>query len=361
MTDDANPGAPPAAPTPFLASRLKQTVQELAPASFAIVMATGIVSLAAAAIGMPRIAACLFWLNIGIYSWLWLLNLVRALWFFRRLSDDFLDPQRAPGFFTWVAGTCVLGSQFALIAESPRTAFALWGVGVVLWVTLTYAVFAALTVRQNKPPLDQGISGAWLLAVVAPQSVAVLTTLIAAHDQQYQFELSFIALSLWLLGGMLYVWLMVLIFYRLAYFRLLPADLAPPYWITMGAMAISTLAGSLLISEAPEVPYLESLLPFLKGVTVFYWASGTWWIPLLVVLGVWRHVFQRFPVRYDPAYWSMVFPLGMYATSTFQMQRAMNLTFLSFIPHLFLYLALAAWLAAFGGLLHTLAQKNRPA
>ncbi|SCD24697.1 MULTISPECIES: hypothetical protein [Brucella] len=35
------------------------------------------------------------------------------------------------------------------------------------------------------------------------------------------------------------------------------ADLAPPYWINMGTMAISTLAGSLLILKAPHAPYLR--------------------------------------------------------------------------------------------------------
>ena len=53
----------------------------------------------------------------------------------------------------------------------------------------------------------------------------------------------------------------------------------------MGAMAISTLAGSLLIVNAPDAPFLRSLLPFIKGFTVFYWATGTWWIPMLAVLG----------------------------------------------------------------------------
>jgi tellurite resistance protein TehA-like permease len=137
--------------------------------------------------------------------------------------------------------------------------------------------------------------------------------------------------------------------------RYLPSDLTPPYWINMGAMAISTLAGSLLIVNSPDAPYLQSLLPFLKGFTVFYWATGTWWIPMLVLLGLWRHVYKRFPLRYDPLYWGAVFPLGMYAASTFQMERAMDLPFLEFIPRYSLYLALLAWLATFIGLIYTLA------
>ncbi len=26
-----------------------------------------------------------------------------------------------------------------------------------------------------------------------------------------------------------------------------------------------------------------------------YRATGTWWIPTLLVLGAWRHIYQRFP------------------------------------------------------------------
>lgn len=43
----------------------------------------------------------------------------------------------------------------------------------------------------------------------------------------------------------------------------------------MGAMAISTLAGSLLIINASDSPYLLSLPPFIKGFTVFYRVTGT--------------------------------------------------------------------------------------
>ena len=32
---------------------------------------------------------------------------------------------------------------------------------------------------------------------------------------------------------------------------------------------------------------------------------------MLLILGIWRHVIRRFPLRYDPLYWGAVFPLGM--------------------------------------------------
>ena len=128
----------------------------------------------------------------------------------------------------------------------------------------------------------------------------------------------------------------------------------PPYWINMGAMAISTLAGALLILNTPHAPFIHSMLPFIKGFTVFYWATGTWWIPMLVVLAIWRHGIKRFPFTYDPMYWGAVFPLGMYAASTLRMMQAMSLDFLGLLPHVMFGIGLAAWAILFVGQLRAL-------
>src|SRR5690606_36477398 len=176
--------------------------------------------------------------------------------------------------------------------------------------------------------------------------------LIAAHiEQPWRLEVNFLSLSMWLWGGMLYSWMISLIFYRDTFFRFSPADLAPPYWINMGAMAISTLGGSLLILNAPDAPFLRSLLPFLKGFTILYWATGTWWIPMMVVLAFWRYAYRRFPLTYDPLYWGAVFPLAAYAVATFRMADALQLEFLHPIPDVFLVIALAAWALTLAALL----------
>jgi tellurite resistance protein TehA-like permease len=335
---------------------------DMSPAYFAMVMATGIVSLAARMQGLLPVAKALFWFNVAAWLVLWLLSLLRLAQYPRRFFGDMVDHLRGPGFFTMVAGTTVLGSQFAILEANSHVALALGGMAAVLWVGLTYTIFTAFTIKETKPSLDKGINGAWLLAVVATQSLAVLGALLAARTgQPWKLELNFFALSMWLWGGMLYIWMMSLIFYRYTFFRLAPDDLTPPYWINMGAMAISTLAGSLLILNAPDAPFLTSLLPFLKGFTVFYWATGTWWIPMLLVLAVWRYIYKRFPLNYNPLYWGAVFPLGMYSASTHEMAAALQLDFLGFIAPAFFWVALAAWLAAFTGLGRQLVQRARDA
>ncbi len=332
----------------------------LSPAYFGMVMATGIVSLAAHMQHMQSLARVLFQLNILVYAVLWLLTVLRMLRYPRRFFGDMIDHLRGPGFFTLVAATCILGGQFVMLAADYRTGTLLWVLALLLWVGLTYTIFTGFTVKEKKPSLDKGISGAWLLAVVATQSIAVLSTLLATHvSQPGKLELNFLALSMWLWGGMLYIWMMSLIFYRYTFFPLSPGDLSPPYWINMGAMAISTLAGSLLILNVADAPFLTSLLPFIKGFTVFYWATGTWWIPMLVILALWRHVYKRFPMKYDPLYWGAVFPLGMYAVGTDRMSEALGFNFLGLLPQVFFYIALGAWTAAFVGLVLDLLRRVR--
>ena len=346
--------------SPSSVSRPRRSLAELSPAYFGMVMATGIVSLAAWQQELPLLARAIFALNIALYAVLWALNIARALRHPRRYGADLIDHSRGPGFFTFVAATSVLGSQFVLLARNELAGFVLWFVAVGLWVVLTYTIFTALTVKETKPTLERGISGAWLLAVVATQSIAVLAAILAEHTAQpVRIELNFLALSMWLWGGMLYIWMMSLIFYRYTFFRFSPGDLSPPYWINMGAMAISTLAGSLLISNTEDAPFLASLLPFLKGFTVFYWATGTWWIPMLLILGVWRHVYKRFPLVYDPLYWGAVFPLGMYAVSTGAMADQLGFGFLGWLPVIFFWLAFAAWLVTMGALVESLIRPRR--
>ena len=73
--------------------------------------------------------------------------------------------------------------------------------------------------------------------------------------------------------------------------------------------------------------------------------------------------FSSITFEYDPLYWGAVFPLGMYAASTWQMDRAMEFGFLAALPRSFFYVSFATWTITFVAMLRSLlrALLSRPA
>ena len=327
------------------------SVRYLPPNIFAMVMATGIVSIALFGAGRHAMALALFWLNVGLFTVLSALTVVRVARFRSNVVADVRNHAKAPGFFTLVAGPCVLGNQCVILFGNGTAGLALWIVGIVFWLPLSYVMLPGLMEGSSKPKLEDGINGAWLLVIVGTQAISVLACLLAPRLATGSPDIGlFVALAFWLVGSMLYLWLIALIFNRILFMPLTPGDLTPPYWINMGAMAISTLAGVRLVEEVGQMPLLGELLPFLKGMTLLFWTTATWWIPILLALGVWRHLVRRVPLTYEHGYWAAVFPLGMYTVCTQNLIRVFQLPFLEVIAAAFVWIASIAWALTFAGL-----------
>ena len=163
------------------ASVIQNGIRDLFPAYFALVMATGIVSIACHLLGMDYFALPLFYLNQIFYIVLWLFMLARLVFHFPRFLADLSNHSVGAGFFTLVAVSTGLGRQYVILNCDQQTASFLWILGLAIWLLLIYIFFAVMTLKDEKPPLEKGINGAWLVAVVSTQSLAVLGALIASH------------------------------------------------------------------------------------------------------------------------------------------------------------------------------------
>jgi tellurite resistance protein TehA-like permease len=328
--------------------RWKPWLEWFFPGYFALVMATGIVSTAAHLLGHDRIGWALLAINLIAYPTLWIVTLARLACFPMAMVADFTSHSRGPSFLTMVAATGVLGEQFAIYGILPSALPWLFGLALGLWVILVYGFLSAVTVSAAKPDLEHGLHGAWLLLVVATESIAVLGSVLALQ-QGAPPVLVFACVAFYLLGVMLYVLLAALIFFRWVFLPMSPAEMGAPWWINMGAVAIGTLAGARLMALPEGDPTLQLAQTFIATFTVLLWATGTFWIPLLVILFLWKEL-RRGPHGYDPGMWSIVFPLGMYTAATEVYATAARLPFLESIPAVSFWIALLVWMLSFVGM-----------
>ena len=221
--------------------RAATAIRDLHPGYFAFVMATGIIStgtylqgpswlsrilLAAASIGLVVLSAAL---------------LARVAIFRSSVIADIQAPDRVFGFFTITAGADVLGVRLAAAGHPLATAI-LASAAAVVWLALTYGVPASLLLTRARDSVLGGVNGTWLLWVVATQSLSLTaSTLVPAWPSQSGL-LAPAATGLWSVGLVLYLLLVSLILLRWLTVAMTPATLGPPYWILMGATAITVLA-----------------------------------------------------------------------------------------------------------------------
>jgi tellurite resistance protein TehA-like permease len=338
--------------------RAAKAVRDLHPGYFAFVMATGIISTAAFLLGPSWLSRVLL---VAASAGLVVLGVALAarLVFFRSsVAADIKAPERVFGFFTITAGLDVLGVRLALAGHPLATAI-LAILAAAVWLLLTYGVPASLLLTRARESVLGGVNGSWLLWIVATQSLSIAAAVLAPAWPSQSALLAPVAAGLWCVGVLLYLMVVALILLRWLTVPVTPETLGPPYWILMGATAISVLAGGRVLGLPAGIPIVRATAGFTEGLTFALWAFGTWWIPLLVILGYWRHVRRHWPLAYEPTLWSMVFPLGMYSVATLTFGTVAHLAFMEPLARFMLWVAVAAWALVAAAFLARLARRRR--
>ena len=342
---------------PSPASRAARAVRELHPGYFAYVMATGIISTGAFLLGPSWLSLALLAAASAGLLVLGAALAARLVFFRSSVAADIQAPDRVFGFFTITAGLDVLGVRFALAGHPLPTAI-LAAIAGAIWLLLTYGVPASLLLTRARDSVLGGVNGSWLLWIVATQSLSIAAAILVPAWPSQSALLAPVATGLWCIGVLIYLMVVALILMRWLTVPMTPAALGPPYWILMGATAISVLAGARDLVLPADIPVVRATAGFVEGFTFALWAFGTWWIPLLVILGMWRHVRRHWPLSYEPTLWSMVFPLGMYSVATLSFGKAAHLTFMGPLARFMLWVAVAAWVLVAAAFLARLVRRR---
>ena len=350
-------GGPPA-------NTVVHALRDLDPAYFGLVMSTGIVSIAFRELGVDTVAWPLAVFNVACYALLVGLFAVRLARYSDRFAADLRDRQRHWGTLTFVVATNTVGVQFVAFFDATEAAAALWLAMVVATPLLLYYLFLTEFVGELKAAVSERIDGAFLLVVVCMQSLAVLGAVLSDSLAGHADAVVLLSVSYFGAGFVLYVVVVTVVTYRLLDGALRPADWTGPYWITMGAAAITTLAGATLGPRLQAIPAWEPYAPVVVGVTFLAWAVATWWIPLLLAVDVWKFTtggvedrpplwvvavpwarlgFGRRLHDYAPTAWGRVFPMGMYTACTLNLAGVGTFGLLAVVPAYWGWFALFVW------------------
>ena len=327
---------------------LGREVATLNPGYFALVMATGIISNAMFFTDHRAVSNALFVVNSVFLLWLIAATLWRAVYYRAAFWRGLVNPRRVFSFFTIVAALDVYGGGLCLRGAGGIAVF-FWFAAFALWFVLLYFSFGVLAII-NKEDEANVIHGGWLIAIVGTESLVILGSQISPWLGSHAAAMFVLTHMLWGVGLGLYGIFVTLFAHRMFFFRVEPSDLAPLLWVVMGAGAIATNAGSVLILTETKLPFLQSVRPFIDGVTLLMWAWSAWLIPLLALLDIWKHAVRGEPLVYTPMLWSFVFPLGMFALASGRLSLASDFTPLAAVAYTMVWIALAAWFLTASGL-----------
>lgn len=274
------------------------------------------------------------------------------------ISAELKAEVRVDGFtvLAFTAGSGVLAAR-SLAGGFDWAALTFAYIALGSWVVLGYvaviaAFFSATHSRAQSPsattPLPwTHVNGTWFLMVVGTQAVAVaFGALAAAKRVNWYAE---VAALWWGIGVLILIVMAVLVVARLIIVGLSHDDEVAPYWVLMGAGAISVLAGAEVIGTGSAQRLVTH--DVVGTLCLMAWIFGTWLIPLLIVLMIWHARRPGTHSGFRTALWSIVFPIGMWGVASRQLGIAWQVSWIKTMGTWEAWLALLIWVIVFVGML----------
>jgi tellurite resistance protein TehA-like permease len=325
-------------------------LEEMAPSSFAFVMATGILANVSSMLHYSLAGNILFQINVIAFVFLIILYVLKIVFHSGKMIEEISEHSKGAGYLTFVAGACILGIGFAKMKQNFAIAEALFFVALVAWLVIIYSFLSSTILKRDKSDAQKAIGGNLFLLVVSTQSLSILAGVLAPYLNQTMTTMVFICSCLFMLGIFLYLITATVDFYRM-FVRVMEADEnIPSQWITMGAAAITALSATMLTETTLVNPAFADLNSFIKSAAVLFWIIAVFWIPLLIIINIRLFFVRKATFNYSANWWSMAFPLGMFTAASLKMTEIIPLTYLQTTAQIFYFTAIASWFVILSGM-----------
>ncbi|HJS96360.1 MAG TPA: tellurite resistance/C4-dicarboxylate transporter family protein, partial [Solirubrobacteraceae bacterium] len=295
-------------------------LDSIPPASGAVVMGTGIVSVALLLDGRSTLSSILLVLDAALWLVLAVLLPARAARDRRRFAVDL----RHPTALTAIAGTEVLGTRLTLAGWD-------WaGAGLLVLATAIWLGLVPHVLRHWQTPTI----GASFILTVATESLALLGATLAFSQR-----------AAWLLYASLVPFCLGLGFYAFVLCRFQFRQLAigkGDHWVTGGALAISTVAAGRIALAAQRTDTLWHGHGPVETISLVLWCLSMAWLPVLVGAEILRP-----RLSYNVRRWSTVFPVGMYAACSFIVGELTNTPGIVDFARVWVWVGAGVWLVVF--------------
>lgn len=289
---------------------------------FTPVMATVMVATVSQLYGLEAVAHYFFIASLVMFFAVLVFKAIRIVLFYKDSRNELLNLEKSLYFFTIVGAINLVGVCLSKIFHLYTTASIFWYVAISFWLGISLALFSILFLyrKSEERKLEDIFHGGWFFAIVGTQSTAFLGIIVAGRATQYVTFIQLFSFALWSIGASLYLIFMVLTILRLVFYQFSNNTALSPYWMNIGAAALTALAGTTLYQHIQIVngPFVD-FLTFLKGFSLFFWSFGLWWLPFLVIFAIRKQTYGSEGFVFSVGYWEIVFALGLYAHSTLQL------------------------------------------
>lgn len=289
---------------------------------FTAVAATAMIAFISQLYGYEVIVPYFFIASLAIFLSVGVFKVIQTALFYKDVLNELLNPEKTLYFFTIVVAVNLVGACFSKVFHFYTTANIFWYVAIGLWLGISLSTFSILFLNRKSEDrkIEDVLHGGWFFATVGTQSTALLGVIVAERAISSVMFIQVFSFALWSVGASLYLIFMALIILRCMFYRFDSTTVLSPYWMNIGAAAVTVITGTVLHQHIQAVggPFAD-FLPFLKGISLLFWSFGLWWVPFLIILAMRKLAYSDEGLAFTVGYWEIVFALGLYAGSTIQM------------------------------------------